>query len=377
MRDIHMNFDFSDDQRLLQGEVGRMLTDISTSAEVREVLEGRAPFSQKTWVGLAEMGAAGAAIPEAFGGSGLGRLELCLVAEEAGRTLVAAPLLSSIYLASETLLRAGSEQQKAAWLPRIASGKLIATAALGRSERVLKTDALTLTGGKLTGVVNAIPDGAVAGLIVVLVGDALVLADLNVAGVTRTVQPSLDPTRPLAQLRFENTSADVLVATDGAAIAEQVLQGAAVLLAFEQLGGANRALQMARDYALERRAFGRQIGGFQAIKHKLADIYVANELARVHAYYGAWALSTNAPELPRAAAAARVAATRAYDLAAEEGLETHGGIGFTWEMDCHLHLRRARWLGQIIGSQQLWNKRLADAVIAISDVKTTVDADAA
>ena len=136
-----------------------------------------------------------------------------------------------------------------------------------------------------------------------------------------------------------------------------------MLLAFEQLGGAQQALQASRDYALERRAFGRQIGSFQALKHKMAEIYTANELARVHAYYGAWALSTDAPELPLAAAAARVAATVAYNQAAEESIEIHGGIGFTWEMDCHLHFRRARYLGQLIGSEHAWRGQLADALI--------------
>jgi len=136
-----------------------------------------------------------------------------------------------------------------------------------------------------------------------------------------------------------------------------------VLLAFEQVGGATRILEIRRDYSLQRKAFGRQIGSFQALKHKVADIYTANELARVHAYYGAWALSSNAPELPVAAAAARVAASVAFNRAAEEGIEIHGGIGFTWEMDCHLYMRRARHLAQLIGSEHTWRIRLADALI--------------
>ena len=358
-----MNFDFSDDQRLLQDAVRTMLAETSTSQAVREVLEGRASHSAAVWRNLIAMGAATAAIPECHEGAGLGALALCLVAEEAGRHLAAVPLSSCIYLAAETLLRAGSHAQKAHWLPRIARGELVATASLGSRERYGSPATLAFDGATLTGTSPALLDGGIAGLAVLAVGDALVLVDLAGPGVTRTSLPTLDPTRPLAALRFERTPAEALPVADAAAVARRILDGAAVLLAFEQVGGAARALEATRDYTLERKAFGRQVGSFQAVKHRLAEIYTAIELARVHAYYGAWALSSDAPELPRAAAAARVAATRAYLLAAEEGIELHGGIGFTWEMDCHLHYRRARHLGQCIGSEHAWRARLADTLI--------------
>ena len=131
-----------------------------------------------------------------------------------------------------------------------------------------------------------------------------------------------------------------------------------MLFAFEQVGGAQRSLEMARDYALERYAFGRPIGSFQAIKHKLADVYVATELARSNAYYGAWALARNAPELPVAAAAARISANDAFFLAAKENIQVHGGMGFTWEYDCHLYYRRAKLLSLALGSTRVWKDRL-------------------
>ncbi|MFT3759194.1 acyl-CoA dehydrogenase family protein [Thauera sp.] len=358
-----MNFDFSDDQRLLQEAVRTMLAETSTSQAVREVLEGRASHCDTVWRNLIGMGAATAAIPEQYGGAGLGYLELCLVAEEAGRHLAAVPLCSSIYLAAETLLRAGSKAQKQRWLPRIASGELIATAALGSRERYRAGTPLGFDGETLSGSSPALVDGGSAGLAVLRAGNELVLVELDGKGVSRRPLPTLDPTRPLAELHFDHTPAERLPASRAAAVASRVLDGAAVLLAFEQVGGAARILQQTRDYSLERQAFGRRIGSFQALKHKMADIYTAIELARVHAYYGAWALSSDAPELPRAAAAARVAATRAYVFAAEEGIELHGGIGFTWEMDCHLHYRRARHLGQLIGSEHAWRARLADTLI--------------
>ena len=139
---------------------------------------------------------------------------------------------------------------------------------------------------------------------------------------------------------------------------------AAVLIAFEQLGGADRCLEMARDYALERYAFGRPIGSYQAIKHKLADVFIRNEVARANAYFGAWALSIDAPELPVAAAAARIAASNAYWLAAKENIQTHGGIGFTWEADCHLYYRRARHLWRCCSVPQRWKRKLTDGLEA-------------
>lgn len=363
-QDVTVNFDFSDDQRRLQDEVRKMLAATSTSAELRKVLAGRTAYSEPVWRKLIDMGAAAAAIPEIYGGAGLGYLELCLVAEEAGRHLAAVPLSSSFYLAAEALLKGGSEAQKQRWLPRIASGELIATAALGAGETYLATPALRFDGRTLNGKAAVVPDGIVAGLAILSAGDDLVLVDLDSSGIDRKVLASLDPTRPHAELNFRDTPAERLQGGhQGADIVARVLNGAAVLLAFEQVGGAARILDISRDYSLERKAFGRQIGSFQALKHKMADIYTRNELARVHAYYGAWALAADAPALPLAAAAARVAATTAFKHAAEEGIEIHGGIGFTWEMDCHLYLRRSRHLGQLIGSEHAWRDRLAHELI--------------
>jgi len=361
-QDAIVNFDFSDDQRLLQQEVRKMLAQTSTSAAVREVLEGRAPYCAASWQNLLSMGAAAAALPEHYGGGGLGYLELCLVAEEAGRHLLSAPLCSSFYLGAEALLHGGSETQRQAWLPRIASGDVIATARFDSGERSLRTPAPVFRDGSLSGCVDGVPDGGVAGLAVLRVGAQLLLVDLGASGVTRVAQRSLDPTRPLARLELDRVPAEAMPG-DAAEVSRRVLDGAAVLLAFEQVGAASRILEIARDYALTRSAFGRQIGGFQALKHKMADIYMGNELARSHAFYGAWALSSGAPELPRAAAAARVSATTACNSAAEESIEIHGGIGFTWEMDCHLYLRRARHLAQIIGSEHAWRARLADQLV--------------
>ena len=359
-----MQFDFSEDQRRLQDEVRRVLTDHSTSANVRRVLEGEADYCADTWAQLAALGALGLAVDEAHGGAGMGLLELCLVAEEAGRALAAVPLASSIYQAAEIIRRSGNAQAQAEWLPRLVSGEAIATViAPLHGQSVLPAAPATLHNDRLSGTFHAVADGMAATMAVVLSGDALVLLDLRQASVTRVAQKSLDPTRPLARITCDGAMVEMLLPTGGAALARTVTDGAAVLTAFEQVGGAEAALYAARDYAMERTAFGRPIGGFQAVKHKLADLFVAVELARSHAYYGAWALASDAPELTRAAAAARVAASDAYVMVSEESLHLHGGIGYTWDMDCHLHLRRARSLAQVLGSTAVWRERLAATLI--------------
>ena len=191
---------------------------------------------------------------------------------------------------------------------------------------------------------------------------ALAVVDLNGAGVSRTVLQSLDPSRDVARLDFAGAAGEVLTGARGFSAVEQLLDRAAVLFAFEQIGGAQACLEMARDYALQRQAFGRPIGSFQAIKHKLADVYVAIEVARSNAYYGAWALGADAPDLTSAGAAARVAASHAYELASAENIQTHGGMGFTWEYDCHLYYRRAKHLALAIGAAPFWKDRLIGAI---------------
>jgi acyl-CoA dehydrogenase len=180
-------------------------------------------------------------------------------------------------------------------------------------------------------------------------------------GVEKQVVNTIDPTRSHASLSFKNVPAQRLGAIGNAAsVLEQVYDRAAVLIAFEQLGGADRALEMGRDYAMERFAFGRPIGSLQAIKHMLADMYVCATLARSNCYYAAWALSTASLELPIAAATARVSATQAFQHCSRNNIQVHGGMGFTWEFDCHLYYRRANLLALTLGSLSSWEDRLIE-----------------
>ncbi|MBU6267436.1 MAG: acyl-CoA/acyl-ACP dehydrogenase [Sphingomonadales bacterium] len=366
-----MNFDYSDDQKALKDEARRFLAAVSPLSVVRGVLDDPARgLDEGLWARIVEQGWCGAAIPEEYGGLGLGHVELCGLAEELGRALAPVPFASSIYQFGEGLLVAGSEAQKTAWLPRVAAGEVVGTVAFSEGPGPVPGERLAVrfADGKLTGTKQPVTDAMFASHALVLAagegGPVLVLADLNGGGVTRTRLDTLDPTRGSARIDFDGVPGEVLGAPgEGLALLERIHDRAAILLAFEALGGADRALEMARDYALERYAFGRPIASYQAIKHKLADVFVANEVARANAYYGAWALSTDAPELPVAAAAARVAANNAYWIAAKESIQTHGGIGFTWEADCHFFYRRARHLALVLGGQRDWKRRLAARLV--------------
>jgi alkylation response protein AidB-like acyl-CoA dehydrogenase len=360
-----MNFDFSDDQKFLKSEARKFLEGNCPTSRVRKVLEDPAvAYDEALWRAVAGQGWLGAAIPEEHGGLGLGHLELCVIAEELGRALAPIPFASTVYFLAEAVMLAGSDKQKADLLPRIAAGEVIGCVATSEGPGVLTAGSLqaTVSGGKLSGTKLPVTDGGVATHALALAKEGgqagLFVVDLA-AGVTREPLQTLDPTRDAARLTFDGAPAERLGgAGEGFALLEQVMDRAAVLLAFEQTGGADRCLEMAKAYALERYAFGRVIASYQAIKHKLADMYVKNELARSNAYYGAWALNTNAPELPVAASAARIAASEAFWFASKENIQTHGGIGFTWEVDAHLYYRRSRQLALVAGAPRVWKERL-------------------
>ena len=364
--DPAVNFDFSADQKALREQARKFLGEHASSTRVRRILEGAAPYDAELWRGMGEMGWMGTAIPEPLGGAGFGHLELCVIAEELGRSLAPTPFASTIYLAAEALLLAGSDAQRKRWLPRIAQGDAIGCLALAEGPQVATPANLATRAdaGRLTGVKVPVADGDVADFAIVLASEgagraSLFLVDLKGPGVTRAAVATVDPTRSHARMALDGAPGELLgAAGQGWPLAERLLDRAAVLVAFEQIGGAQASLEMAREYALGRFAFGRQIASFQAIKHKLADMYVGVELARSNAYYGAWALTKDAPELPVAAAAARVAASEAYYQAAKENIQIHGGMGFTWEFDCHLHYRRAKLTGLMLGSARRWKDLL-------------------
>ncbi len=365
-----MNFEFSDELLQLRDQARRFLAEKSPPGLVRRVLDGAEPYAAALWRDMAEMGWLGAAIPEQYGGAGLGYEGLCVLAEELGRSLAPVPFASSVYLATEAILAAGSEAQKRGWLPRLADGSTIGTFALaeGLGQPDPGSVRMRSVGGRLNGSKWPVADGGITDFAVVAARDetgeiALFLADLAGSGVTRRNLTTVDPSRNHARIEFTGAEAEKLGSSmAGWPAVQGLLDRAAIMIAFEQVGGANACLQMAREYAMERYAFGRPIGSFQAIKHKLADVYVAIELARSNAYFGAWALSANAVELPIAAATARVSATEAFHLASKENIQTHGGIGFTWDVDCHLYYRRSKQLALAVGAASWWKNQLVELI---------------
>lgn len=361
-----MNLDYTDEQKTIKAQIAKLLQERCSSAQVRRVLLGEEPdFDRRLWRELAGLGWLSAAIPAEYDGLGLDHVTLCAIAEELGRALAPVPMSSSIFLAAEAIAMFGSADQKCEWLPRLGNGEVIGTLALWEGPGALRPTLSTrMRGGRIDGIKYPVHDGGVADVAVVVAlcderaEPAFFLAELGQSAVRRERLRSLDDSRPSARIVFEGARAEPLGEASGWQSVAAVLDRAAVLGSFEQVGGAQRSLDEAVSYAKQRHAFGRPIGGFQAIKHKLVDVFIQVELARSNAYYAAWALATQSSQLPIAAASALVSSTRAFELAARELLHVHGGFGMTWESDCHLFYRRSRRLAGALGSVSDWRDRL-------------------
>jgi len=355
-----MNFDFSDDAKALREQARRFLDERAGPAVARRAMEGDAPFDAELWKAVVELGWTAARVPEAHGGIGLSAEEACVLAEEVGRSLVPVPFVSTL-AATEALIAAGTPEQQAKWLPGIADGSVIATVgwAEGDTATPAGTKGVRADGGTLSGVKVPVPDLLAADLAIVTAagpdGPVLHLVDVKGPGVRVEPAGTLDLVRRHGRLTLDGAPAEPM---GDAAAFHAWLDRAAVLSAWEAIGTAGVAMEMAVAYAKERVAFGQKIGRYQGVKHKCADMYVKLELARAHALYGAWAMSNGAPELGQAAAAARVAALDALKFCGEENVQIHGGIGFTWESDCQFYYRRNRQIAFALGSRTWWADRL-------------------
>lgn len=359
-----MDFDYSAEQRSLREEARRFLSAAAPVSTARAVLDDPArAFDEALWRRIAEQGWLGAAIAETHGGLGLGPVELGAIAEEIGASLAPVPFGSTLYFLAEALRLAGSPEQQAAWLPRIAEGKVIGCAALFEGSRGFDPRRLATryADGKLTGGKLPVVDGGIADVAVVAAhgegGIAIYLVELDGPGIELEPLEAVDGSVNVAEIRFDGAAATPL-SHGGSDALDRLLATAAVFYAFEQIGGADRCLRAAIAYVSDRQAFGGPVARFQAVKHKLADIFAGNEMARSHAYHGAWAIGQDSDTLFAAAAAARIAASEAYWTAAREALHLHGAIGFTWEQDSHLFYRRAHHLSLSLGAPQWWKDRL-------------------
>ncbi|MDF1856586.1 acyl-CoA dehydrogenase family protein [Pseudooceanicola sp.] len=365
-----MNFEFSEIALEIRDQGRKYLAAQNCLPKVRAALEGNDAESDALWQGISDLGWTGAAIPEEYGGHGIGYEALCVIAEELGYSLAPVPFSSTAYLAAEALLATGSEEQKQAWLPKLASGEAKGTFALAEGVGALSPDAISarFVDGKLSGTKWPVADGDGADIAVVIARDGddrivQVLVDLSGPGVSRTALDTIDASRPQARIDFDATPASLLQSNeDPWDNVLSLLDRAAILTAFEEVGGTQACLDMATAYAKERNAFGRSIGSNQAIKHKLADVFVALELARSNAYLGALRLVSGDRDLTLVAATARVSSIQAFVMASSENIQTHGGIGFTWDADPQLYFRRANALALGLGPLAFWKDRLITAL---------------
>jgi alkylation response protein AidB-like acyl-CoA dehydrogenase len=320
-----------------------------------------------------QMGLQGLCIPEEFGGSGYSYVELGVVLEEMGRALLCAPYFSTVVLAAQTLIHSGDADAQGQFLPGIASGETIATLAFTEPsgkwdgsgitmEATASGDGYTLTGTKMF-----VLDGHTASLIIVAArtakGVSLFTVAGDAAGLTRTALSTMDQTRKQAKLEFAGTPATLLgTEGEGWAVLSSVLDLAAVGLAAEQVGGAQKVLEMAVEYAKVRVQFGRPIGSFQAIKHKCADMLLEVESAKSAAYYGLWCAAEQNDELPSVASLAKAYCSEAYFHATAENIQIHGGIGFTWEHPAHLYFKRAKSSELLFGDPTYHRELLAQRI---------------
>jgi alkylation response protein AidB-like acyl-CoA dehydrogenase len=337
-------------------------------------METERGFDDDVWKQMGEqMGLQGLIIPEDFGGSGFSYVELIVVLEEMGRSLLCAPYFSTVVLAANTLIHSGDDAAKSELLPGIASGETIATLAFTEENGRWDEEGVTTTatadgdGFKLNGTKMFVLDGHTADLILVAArtdkGVSLFQVAGDAAGLTRTPLSTMDQTRKQAKLEFADTPAK-LIGTDGGGwdVLSTVLDLAAVALAAEQVGGAQMCLDMSVEYAKVRVQFGRPIGSFQAIKHKCADMLLEVESAKSAAYYAGWCAAEMNDELPSVACLAKAYCSEAYFHAAAENIQIHGGIGFTWEHPAHLYFKRAKSSELLFGDPTYHRELLAQRI---------------
>ena len=368
-----MSFSFTAEQEELRQLVRRFCEEKSPSEQVRRLMDSDDNRDDKIWSQMADqLGLQGLSIPEAYGGSGYGPVELGIVLEEMGRTLLVAPYFSTVAIAGQTLALSDDEAAKQRWLPGIADGSLTATLAIAEESGSWELDDVQTTAAQagdrwaLTGAKMYVLDGATADLVLVVAraGDELGLfaVDGTASGVTRSKLDSLDLTRDLGRVELDGAEAVRIGSGDATELLGKATDLILAAFAAEQIGGAAKCLEMAVDYAKIREQFGRPIGSFQAIKHKCADMLLEVESGKSASYYASSVVAAGDTESSIAAALAKAYCSTAFTHAAKENIQIHGGIGFTWEHDAHLYLKRAKSSELLFGSPARHRERLADLV---------------
>lgn len=359
-----MELTWSEEQEALRDSVRDFLQATSSVERVRELMETDEGYDPAVWRRMAEeLGLQSMAIPEEYGGAGFGYPECAIVLEEMGRALYSGPFLSSAVIAAQLLTRSDDEAAKTEFLPAIADGSRIVTLVDGSAGEIVAE--ASGDGYALTGSVELVLDGHIADVFLVAAkgehGVSILAIEADATGVTRSLQQTLDRTRKLAKVEFSGATGR-LIGEEGASepLLATVRAIAISALAAEQTGGAERALEITVDYVKIREQFGRKIGSFQAIKHRLADLLVAVQSASSASLYATSAIDEDSDELIEAALVAGTTCSEAFVNTAQQMIQLHGGIGYTWEHDAHLYLRRAKSSGAIFGAPHEHRAALAD-----------------
>jgi alkylation response protein AidB-like acyl-CoA dehydrogenase len=377
-----MNFAFTEEQEELRSAARAFLGDHSTSEHVRRAMESDLGHDPATWKRIgAELGWTSVIVPEEYGGIGLGFVELVALMEVTGEFLLCAPFFSTVCLGANALLEAGDEGQKQEHLPGIAEGQTLATLAFTEPNGRWDVGGIACTARRdgddyvLQGTKRYVIDGHCADLVVVAArssgssdeeGISLFAVSGNAPGLVRRPLPTMDMTRRQAELVFDGVRVPraALLGEEGGGAGAlcRTLDRASVALAAEQVGGAQRCLDLTVEYAKERVQFGRAIGSFQAIKHKCADMMVRVESARSAAYYAGCVAAQDPDALPLAASLAKAWCSDAYFQCAAEALQIFGGVGFTWEYDPHLYFKRAKSSETLLGDAAHHRERVAQGL---------------
>jgi alkylation response protein AidB-like acyl-CoA dehydrogenase len=377
-----MDFGFNQEQELLRATARKFFENECASEFVRARMAEPAGVTDDFWAKLAEQGWLGLIYPEEYGGTGLGFVDLTVLMEEMGRSVMPGPFFSTVLLGGLTILEAGSAAQKTDWLGRISAGQAKVTLAFTEPNARWDAAAVTVTaresGGAftLTGTKLFVPDAHLADILVVVArtregqrpeeGLSLFLVPRGARGVEVKLLPTMDQTRKLCEVTFADVTvgADALLGPKNGAWAplSRVLDRATVALCAEMCGGAQRVLDMTTEYAKIRIAFGKPIGSYQGVKHKAADMLVEIENAKSLTYYAAWAVDENVPEAPLAASMAKAYVSDTFRRAAGTGIQLHGGIGFTWEHDLHLYFKRAKSSEFTFGDGTWHRERVAQLI---------------
>jgi alkylation response protein AidB-like acyl-CoA dehydrogenase len=369
-----VDFGFSDDQEMLRGSIRDYLRQEAPPSYARAMTDDESGTTDKVWRGISELGWLGLNIPERFGGSDLGLLELVILMEETGGVVFPGPLMSSTGLGTQAILAVGSDAQKRELLPAIAEGRSRATLAVAEDSGVWAEDAISATAAReeggyvVSGTKLFVPDARSADVIIVVAlldGRPVLLAlPRETEGLTITPMSTMDRTRKLDVVELRGARADESQLLGGSPLPkgtlERLLDVARVLLAAESCGAADAAIKLSVDYVQIRKQFDRPIGAFQAIQHKLADMKVALENARSLVYYAAWALETGAEDARLAAAMAKAYSSDACTKIAGDAIQVHGGIGFTWEHDLQLYFKRIKSNELTYGDGSANRERIAD-----------------